>query len=129
MRLHRIPALILTALTACGPTAPPPEVASQPNPAFIKVCGPRESYEYIARDFQCPETGNPFAGNIEQARAARTGSVGSHPLSTEDEQAKLNAEEVLHAHVVDRYVVPCARGPVEVFICMYHCQEGRTVMD
>ena len=76
----------------------------------VGACGPRESYDYVARVFQCPGGGNPFNGNSVAARQARVGSVGANAAG----------------HIVDLYRVPCPRGPVEVYVDMYQCPPGRS---
>jgi hypothetical protein len=70
------------------------------------VCGPRESYRYVAEEFQCPRGGNPLKGDLTLAQQARLGALD-----------RPNSE-----HIVDVYRVPCAGGPVEVFVDMYGCE-------
>lgn len=72
----------------------------------IMVCGPRESYRYVAETFRCPDGKNPLGGNLEKAQHSRVGSV-DHPQS---------------GHIVDVYRVDCGRE-VEVFVDMYGCEK------
>jgi hypothetical protein len=71
------------------------------------VCGPRESYRYVASEFQCPQGGNPLDGDLERARDSRLGAL-DHPSN---------------GHIVDVYRVPCPGGEVELFVDMYGCEE------
>jgi hypothetical protein len=71
------------------------------------VCGPRESYRYVAQEFQCPRGGNPLDGDLELARESRLGAL-DHPTTS---------------HIVDVYRVPCPGGDVELFVDMYGCEE------
>jgi len=73
----------------------------------MMVCGPRESYRYVASEFQCPRGGNPLDGDLERARDARLGAL-DHPTSS---------------HIVDVYRVPCPDGDVELYVDMYGCEE------
>ncbi|MDC0719608.1 hypothetical protein [Nannocystis bainbridge] len=75
--------------------------------APIPRCGPRDSYQYVARDFRCPGGGNPFDGDAAAAADARAGSLGPDD----------------RGHMVDVYEVPCPKGKVEVFVDMYGCPE------
>lgn len=103
----------------------------------VPTCGARESYLYVARDFQCPGGGNPLgraaalgarsAGDLEAAllqagAGARRGNVGPHPHGPE-------RDPMADAHIVDQYEVQCGSGPVQVYVCLYHCPAGRTPMD
>jgi hypothetical protein len=72
----------------------------------VMVCGPRESYRYVAETFRCPDGKNPLGGNLEKAQHSRVGSV-DHPQS---------------GHIVDVYRVDCGRE-VEVFVDMYGCEQ------
>jgi hypothetical protein len=71
------------------------------------LCGPRESYRYIAQEFQCPGGGNPLHGDLEEAQRSRLGAL-DHPSN---------------GHIVDMYRVPCPAGNVDVFVDMYGCRE------
>jgi hypothetical protein len=75
----------------------------------IESCGARESYDYLANRFRCPETGNnPFDGNWRAAASHRVGSAPAHG----------------EGHRVDVYQVPCRQGPVNVFVDMYSCSSA-----
>ena len=74
----------------------------------VPMCGGRASYLFIARDFRCPGGGNPLDGTPRAGARARIGSIGAGP----------------DGHIVDMYEVPCPRGPVRVFVDMYHCPDG-----
>ena len=88
----------------------------------VPTCGPRESYLYIARDFQCPGGGNPLQGDAAAGAAARSGSVGSHSVPGPG-----TGDPLMDMHVVDLYEVPCPSGAVQVFVCMYHCPPGQSL--
>ncbi|MCY1062868.1 hypothetical protein [Nannocystis sp. SCPEA4] len=75
--------------------------------APIPRCGPRDSYQYVAREFRCPGGGNPFDGDAQAASAARSGSLGPDA----------------RGHMIDVYEVPCPKGKVDVFVDMYGCPE------
>ena len=80
--------------------------------ALLKVCGPRVSYERVSQ-FQCPDGSTPLGGDWRAGQQARLGSTGSHlPEPPTDP---------MNSHIVDIYQVPCPSGPVEVRVCMYHC--------
>lgn len=61
----------------------------------------------------------PLGGSPEAGRDARQGSMGAHQ----------EGSSFLDSHIVDLYVVPCPEGPVEVYVCLYHCPEGRSIAD
>lgn len=83
----------------------------------VPTCGASESYLFVARDFQCPGGGpNPFGGVPSAAAQARRGNVGPHAFS-----GPRTGDPLADAHIVDVYEVPCPGGPVEVYVCMYHC--------
>ena len=71
------------------------------------ACGPRDSYRYVAAEFRCPDGSNPLGGDEMAGRNARTGNVGANQTG----------------HIIDLYQVPCATGPVDVFVDMYGCPE------
>ena len=75
----------------------------------VERCGPRQSYDWVARRFECPgQGGNPFDGDWRAAASHRVGSAPAHG----------------EGHRVDVYEVPCRRGPVRVFVDMYSCRSG-----
>ena len=78
--------------------------------APVQVCGPRESYAYVASDFVCPDGSNPLGGSLRAGSRARAGSIGAGA----------------DGHILDMYEVPCPGGPVQVYIDMYHCPDGRS---
>jgi hypothetical protein len=88
----------------------------------VPTCGAMESYLYVARDFQCPGGGNPLASDPRAASEARVGSVGAHPHTG-------GGDPLLESHIVDQYRVPCPTGPIDLFVCLYHCPVGRTPID
>jgi len=91
---------------AAGPHAAGPWPGTSLDKPML-VCGPRESYRYVAEEFQCPSGGNPLRGDLERAREARLGAL-DHPTND---------------HIVDVYRVPCPGGDVELFVDMYGCEE------
>jgi hypothetical protein len=88
----------------------------------VPTCGPDESYLWVARDFHCPGGGNPLQGDPARGQAARVGNVGPHAHTSS------GGDPFADAHIVDLYEIPCPRGPVQVFVCMYHCPAGRSPM-
>jgi hypothetical protein len=78
---------------------------SQEDP--VSACGPRDSYAFVAAEFQCPEGGNPLGGDPSAGGAARVGNVGANSTG----------------HIIDLYRVPCGSGPVDVYVDMYGCPE------
>lgn len=84
----------------------------------IEVCGAGESYQRIA-DFVCPGGDVPLRGIPDLGAAARLGSTSPH----------MPGASMMESHIVDLYEVPCARGPVEVFVCLYHCGPGASPFD
>lgn len=78
----------------------------------ILRCGPRDSYHYVAREFQCTDGHNPFAGELQAAAKARQGGR-KHP----------------GGHIVDLYQVPCAGGEVTVYVDMYGCPEQAAALE
>lgn len=73
----------------------------------VGACGPRDSYAFVAGEFQCPEGGNPLGGDPGAGGAARVGNVGANSTG----------------HIIDLYRVPCGSGPVDVYVDMYGCPE------
>ncbi|MDQ3035853.1 MAG: hypothetical protein M3Y87_25845, partial [Myxococcota bacterium] len=76
---------------------------------------------YVARDFQCPGGSNPLGGDPAAGAAARSGSVGQHTVTGPG-----TGDPMMDMHVVDLYEVPCPSGPVQVYVCMYHCAPGHS---
>lgn len=95
---------------AANQNAPPPEGpragSSAENP--IVCCGPQESYRTVA-SYECPDGSAPLGGDPDAGRTARLGSVGANSTG----------------HIIDHYQVPCASGPVDVYVDMYGCAEWR----
>lgn len=71
----------------------------------VPACGPMDSYTYVASRFRCPDGTNPLGGDTRAGQGARVGNVGANSTG----------------HIIDLYRVPCASGPVEVFVDMYQC--------
>jgi hypothetical protein len=116
---------LLVAVASCATTNPAPKRnvtmtadltmgklgASKADP--YPTCGPGDSYRFVAEDFVCPDGSNPFRGDHEAAARSRRGNVGPH--------LEVPPENVFESHIVDHYVVPCPAGPIDVYVCMYHC--------
>lgn len=66
----------------------------------------RTDYAYVA-NYECPDGQVPLLRDPERGAGARRGNVGAGP----------------DGHVVDLYDVPCASGPVELYVDAYHCGE------
>lgn len=73
----------------------------------VPACGPRDSYDYVASRFRCPDGTNPLGGDPGAGQASRLGNVGANS----------------QGHIIDVYRVPCASGPVDVYVDMYGCPE------
>lgn len=73
----------------------------------VMACGPADSYAYVAQQFRCPDGTNPLGGDPAAGRDARVGNVGANSSG----------------HIIDLYRVPCAGGPVDVYVDMYGCPE------
>ncbi len=78
----------------------------------VSACGPRDSYDYVAGRFRCPDGTNPLGGDPRAGQAARLGNVGANS----------------QGHVIDVYRVPCASGPVDVYVDMYGCPEMQQML-
>ncbi|MBN2342444.1 MAG: hypothetical protein JXX29_20175 [Deltaproteobacteria bacterium] len=74
-------------------------------------CGAHDSYEYLTM-LTCDNGSRPFS-HLEQAQAARVGSMGSGGSC---------------GFIVDLYQVRCPEKSYEVYIDMYHCPEGQSVI-
>jgi hypothetical protein len=73
----------------------------------VGACGPRDSYAFVAGEFQCPGGGNPLGGDPTAGAQAREGNVGANSTG----------------HIIDLYRVPCPGGDVQVYVDMYGCPE------
>lgn len=110
-------ALPLAGCARSTPAAGPEKTAGKNQGAGtfaqpIARCGPRDSYHYVAREFQCSDGKNPFQGQLQEAAKARQGGR-PHP----------------NGHVVDLYQVPCAGGDVTVYVDMYGCPEQQASLE
>lgn len=81
----------------------------------LETCGAMEGYVAVSR-FVCSGGEVPLQGNPELGAHARLGSSGSH----------MRGSSFMDSHIVDIYQVPCADGPVQVYVCLYHCAPGRS---
>ena len=84
----------------------PPSGSGTQREDPVRVCGPVESYRYVA-DYRCPGGEQPLGGDPALGQRARVGNVGGNASG----------------HIIDLYRVPCASGDVDVFIDMYGCAE------
>lgn len=73
----------------------------------IAVCGTDESYVVVASHV-CSDGSMPLGGAASAGAAARVGNVGANSTG----------------HIIDLYAVPCASGPVQLFVDMYGCPGG-----
>lgn len=98
-----------------GSRAKTPPGSALENP--IETCGAREGYELVA-NYRCDDGSTPLGGDPRAGARARQGSSGSHlphePL------------DFANSHIVDIYEVPCPRGPVTLYVCLYHCPAGKS---
>jgi hypothetical protein len=63
----------------------------------------------------------PLGGEAHRGAQSRVGSMRSHLEGA--------STSPLDSHIVDHYRVECPSGPVDVYVCMYHCPAGRTAYD
>lgn len=108
-------------------TPPPEETTADPTldptsslEAPLQACGPGQSYELVAH-LACPDGSVPLGGDPGQGSRARQGSSGSHAPPADP-------MDLANSHIVDIYELPCPSGPIEVFVCMYHCPEGQSAI-
>ncbi|MBN8615532.1 MAG: hypothetical protein J0L92_33360 [Deltaproteobacteria bacterium] len=73
----------------------------------VPACGPQDSYDYVATRFRCPDGTNPLGGDPRAGQMSRLGNVGANSTG----------------HIIDVYRVPCASGPIDVYVDMYGCPE------
>jgi len=73
----------------------------------VPACGPQDSYDYVASRFRCPDGTNPLGGDPRAGQMSRLGNVGANSTG----------------HIIDVYRVPCASGPIDVYVDMYGCPE------
>lgn len=102
-----------------GVGAPDGGALGLPGSSFdapLETCGTDESYAAIA-SYECPDGSIPLGGDPRAGHRARLGSSRSHV----DDPPSL-----MESHIVDIYEVPCPKGPVRVYVCMYHCPKGQT---
>jgi hypothetical protein len=100
------------------PTLEPEKSVGSSFERPLTACGARESYEVIA-NLQCPDESRPLGGDVHEAQAARRGSSFAHQ----------EGPSVMESHIVDVYELPCPSGTQEVYLCLYHCPEGRSPLD
>ncbi len=96
--------------------APGASAAGQTLQNPLKACGGSESYAMVARH-RCSDGSMPLGGDPQAGAGARRGSVGSH--------VRTSGVDPTASHIVDLYEVPCPSGPVQVFVCLYHCPNGQ----
>ncbi|HEX7499235.1 MAG TPA: hypothetical protein VF524_02925 [Polyangia bacterium] len=119
-------AIVLSACATAGAPSPSPDKTSgggsdraghsKANPYF--ACGARTSYLLVASVFRCPDGSNPFHGDLRAAAGSRRSNVGQHMPAPDG--------DFFNSHIVDLYSVPCATGPEEIYVCMYHCEDGKS---
>ena len=73
----------------------------------IPTCGAAESYALVASHV-CPDGTMPLGGDLAAGAGARVGNVGANATG----------------HIIDLYSVPCATGPVELYVDLYACPGG-----
>lgn len=91
-------------------TVAPTSGSGRSHEDAVAVCGPVESYRYVA-EVRCPDGSQPLGGDPAAGQRARVGNVG--PNAT--------------GHIIDLYHVPCPGGDVEVFVDMYGCAEAENL--
>lgn len=85
------------------PTTDPNLGRDKENP--VPRCGPADSYAFIS-EYTCKDGSQPLGGEPLKGARARSGNVGANHTG----------------HIIDRYVVKCPEGPVEVYVDMYGCE-------
>ncbi|MDI3282934.1 hypothetical protein [Polyangium sp. 15x6] len=70
----------------------------------VPRCGPVDSYAFIS-EYTCKDGSQPLGADPQKGREARSGNVGANHTG----------------HIIDRYVVECPDGEVEIFVDMYGC--------
>lgn len=93
-----------SAMSGGGGVAPLASVGFDAEHPVMR-CGPRDSYFYVASQYQCPDGSNPLNGDLALGQRSRQGNVGANSTG----------------HIIDLYVVPCASGPQQVYVDMYGC--------
>ena len=130
--MKRYMVLLAVLLSACATVGEPQPSSTKPtgarpattdrngrskaNPYF--ACGASTSYFLVASVFRCSDGSNPFHGDLRAAAQSRRGSIGPHQATTDG--------DIFNSHIVDQYSVPCPDGPQEIFVCMYHCEDGKS---
>ena len=77
----------------------------------VEICGANDSYKYIS-ELACDDGFHPFS-SVEQARDARVGSMGPGGSC---------------GRIIDLYLARCPEGQYEIYVDMYHCAEGESLM-
>lgn len=93
-----------TAATAAKkPQADPNLGRDKENP--VPRCGPVDSYAFVS-EYTCKDGSQPLGADPRKGQHARSGNVGPNHTG----------------HIIDRYVVACPEGEVEIFVDMYGCE-------
>ncbi len=77
----------------------------------VEICGANDSYKYIAQ-LACDDGFHPFP-SPNGARDARVGSMGPGGSC---------------GRIIDLYMAGCPEGQYEIYVDMYHCAEGESLM-
>ena len=96
-----------TAMSGGSGVAPMASVGFDAEHPVLR-CGARDSYQYVAAEYQCPDGSNPLNGDLSLGQRSRRGNVGANSTG----------------HIIDLYVVPCASGPQQVYVDMYGCNNA-----
>ncbi|MRG95100.1 hypothetical protein [Polyangium spumosum] len=84
------------------PAADPKLGRSKETP--VPRCGPVDSYAFVS-EYTCKDGSQPLGRDPHMGQQARTGNVGANHTG----------------HIIDRYVVACPEGEVEIYVDMYGC--------
>ncbi|HVK65434.1 MAG TPA: hypothetical protein VM694_13215 [Polyangium sp.] len=106
-----------TAAGVDAPTTKAKRAASDPNLGRDKEhpvprCGPVDSYAFVS-EYTCEDGSQPLGADPRKGQRARSGNVGANHTG----------------HIIDRYVVACPEGDVEIFVDMYGCSAAEQRLD
>ncbi|MDI1478452.1 hypothetical protein [Polyangium sp. y55x31] len=78
----------------------------------VPRCGPVDSYAFVS-EYTCKDGSQPLGADPRKGQQARSGNVGANHTG----------------HIIDRYVVECPDGEVEIFVDMYGCPAAEERLD
>jgi len=90
---------------AAGEILIPPGMSKE---SPLPTCGTTGSYIAVA-DAACADGSRPLDGDIQRAIHSRQGNVGPN----------------LDQHIIDRYMLTCPEGRMELYVDMYGCDDAK----